>query len=233
VTWTGLVLALVLALAGAGAAQAPETNLQEAGQEPVRERARSVLEDQVFQEVDALAQAAREDGLSPEPLWRKALEGAAKGVPADRLVPAVADYARGLATVRGLLGPDADAASLVAGVDALRRGVPATSLQDLGPGERSPVALVVLADLVESGVPAREAVGAVREAVERQAADDAILAMPAAVRRLMRAGRTPVDAVERVRRALRSRGRGGGGLDRMGPPVPPGSEPVTRGRGGG
>jgi hypothetical protein len=52
-----------------------------------------------------------------------------------------------------------------------------------------------------------------------------MLGMTARVRQMMRQGQSPQEAAEQVRRSLQ-RGRGGG----IGPPVPPGSEPVTSGR---
>jgi hypothetical protein len=52
-----------------------------------------------------------------------------------------------------------------------------------------------------------------------------MLGITSRVRQLMRQGQSPQDAAEQVRRSLQ-RGRGGG----VGPPVPPGSEPVTKSR---
>ncbi|HSG47598.1 MAG TPA: hypothetical protein VLA43_07305, partial [Longimicrobiales bacterium] len=94
--------------------------------------------------------------------------------------------------------------------------------------DRSPMAGLVLADLVETGIGGDHALSLVREALQRRAREQQMLDMPAQVRRLMRQGQSAQDAVEQVRRGLQ-RQRGGG----MTPPVAPGSEPMTRARRGG
>ncbi len=201
-----------------------------AGQTPNRERARVVLAPEVLASVEDLARDIEAEGLPVDPLFAKALEGAAKGVPSDRLLPALNQFAQRLRNARELLGPTADGPLLVAGVDALTRGVPQSTLRGLDGGERRPVALVVLGDLVESGIPADDALSVVREALSRRAADDALLEIPALARRLMRDRGSTDAALEALRRRIRD----GGG--RIGPPAPPGSEPVSRdrrGRGGG
>jgi hypothetical protein len=200
-------------------------------QESVRERARAALPDALFREVDALATQARQDGIPSDPLFNKALEGIAKHVPGDQLLPAVNRYALRLQEAHGAFGPNAAGPLVVAGADALQRGVEVNALRRLGRGEGggpgpSPMAVLVLADLVEAGVPAERALGVLQEALRMRAREQEMLGIPAQVRRLMRQGQSPQDAAEQVRRALQQ-GRGGGGV---GPPVPPGSEPVTQGR---
>lgn len=200
-------------------------------QETPRERARSALPAEVFQEIDALATRAERDGIPSEPLFNKALEGLAKHVPPDGLLPAVNRYAVRLREARGAFEEYATGPLIVAGADALQRGVGADALRRLGRGEEggpgpSPVAVLVLADLVEDGVPADRALGVLQEALRMRAREREVLGISAQVRQLMRQGQSPQEAAEQVRRALQ-RGRGGGGV---GPPVPPGSEPVTQGR---
>ena len=87
------------------------------------------------------------------------------------------------------------------------------------------MALLVLADLLESGVPTDRALQILREAMAQRAMDDRILDISARVRRLIRQGIAPQDAVDRVRRAL-ARDRAGN----VGPPVPPGSDATVRDR---
>jgi len=200
-------------------------------QESVRERARAALPEALFQEVDALATQARQAGIPSDPLFNKALEGVAKHVPADQLLPAVNRYALRLREAHGAFGQGAPGPLVVAGADALQRGVDVDALRRLGRGEGggpgpSPMAVLVLADLVEAGVPAERALGVLQEALRMRAREQEMLGIPAQVRRLMRQGQSPQEAAEQVRRALQQ-GRGGGGV---GPPVPPGSEPVTQGR---
>lgn len=200
-----------------------------------RSRARDVLPAEVLEGVEALARQAEVEGVPVEPLYDKALEGVAKGVPADRILPAVSAQADRLRTVRGVWGPEAGTAVLVAGVDALVKGVPPESLGRLGPTDRTAMSVLVLGDLVESGVLPEDAVGVVREAMARQAGDQDLLAIPSAVRRLLRDGRTPARAVDAVRRALRDGrpvhrvpdvARDGGG---PGAPAHPGADPAGRG----
>ena len=57
-----------------------------------QERARAVLPGAVFAQVEAIAAEAVRGGLPPEPLWDKALEGAAKRVPAERIPAALSEY---------------------------------------------------------------------------------------------------------------------------------------------
>lgn len=201
-------------------------------QEGPRTRAESVLPAPVFAQVVAAAEAAEAEGIPGDILFNKALEGAAKRVPAERLVPGVLAYGRRLQQAQAAFGRDAAGPLLVAGADALQRGVPSHLLRGLGQGpERSPVAVLVLADLVETDLDEDEALGLVREAVRLRAREGQMLDMPGQVRTLLRQGRAPGDVVEQVRRMLQ-RGRGGG----MTSPVAPGAEPSGRGgprRGGG
>lgn len=213
------MITLAVLILGAGGLRAQETP---------RARARDILPADVFRQVDEIAGGAEQEGIPGEILFNKALEGAAKGVPADRLPPAVQAYALLLREARGAFGPDVRGPMLVAGADALQRGVGPELLRGLGrERERSPIAVLVLADLVESGVANDRALALVREAMQRRAREQQMLDMPAQVRRLMRQGMSSGDAVEQVRRALQ-RSRGGGAT----PPVAPGSEPMTRTRRG-
>jgi hypothetical protein len=193
-------------------------------QETARERARDALPLQVFQELDALASEAGQEGIPEELLFNKALEGVAKRVPPARLGPAVRAYVGRLQQARQAFGPSSvPPPLLVAGADALQRGVGADALRRLGEGQtRSPMAVLALAELVESGVSMDRALGMVREAMQRRTGEQDMLGMAERVRRLMRQGHSAQEAAEQVRRALQRR-RGSG----TGPPVPPGSEPLT------
>jgi hypothetical protein len=194
-------------------------------QETARERARRTLAAPVFTDLSALAADMQTRGIPEEPLFAKALEGAAKRVPPERLVPAVRDYAGRLGQARDALGQDAGVPLLVAGADALQRGVPANTLRSLPTDRpRSPMALLVLAELVESGVPADRALAIVREVMAQRVRDERMLDASARVRMLIRQGVAPRDAVEQVRAMLRNR------AGSVGPAVPPGSQPLTRER---
>ena len=193
-------------------------------QETARERAQRTLAPTVFDDLSTLAASVETSGIPEEPLFAKALEGAAKRVPQDRLVPAVREYAARLGQAREALGPDANVPLLVAGADAIQRGVSTTTLRSLPTDRpRSPMALLVLAELVESGVPVDRALAVVREAMAQRARDDRMLDVSARVRMLIRQGVAPRDAIERVRALMRDGAR-------IGPALPPGSEPITRDR---
>jgi len=194
-----------------------------AGQQSARERAERTLPPDVFAGITALGEEMEGVGVPAEPLYNKALEGAAKRVPPDRLLPAVREHAGRLRLARDALGPSAGVPLLVAGADALRRGVPADALRSLPRDRpRSPVALLVLAELMESGVPTDRAQEAVREAMQRRTHDAGMLDIPARVRRMVRDGVPPREAIDRVRRSLR-RNRGG----TMGPALPVGDRPLS------
>lgn len=194
-------------------------------QETARERAQRTLPTAVFASVSALAADMSSSGIPDEPLFNKALEGMAKRVPPDRLMPVIEAYAGRLGQARSAFGPAASVPLLVAGADALQRGVPPEALRSLDSrATRSPMAVLVLAELHETGVPTDRAIAVLREAIAQRTREDRILDIPAEVRRLIRDGRPPADAADQVRRGLR-RGRGNGDV---GPPVPPGSEPTDR-----
>ncbi|NNF12740.1 MAG: hypothetical protein HKN72_05935 [Gemmatimonadetes bacterium] len=174
-----------------------------------RLRAQQTLPPDVFSELDRLSTEMEAAGVPSEPLFAKALEGAVKRVPPDRLVAGVRAHAGRLQLAREALGPAANAPLLVAGADALQRGVSADALRSL-PRDRphSPVALLILAELMETGVPADRALETVQQAMQQRLQDRRMLDIPARVRRLIRDGVPPREAIDRVRRMMR-RDRGG------------------------
>jgi hypothetical protein len=188
-----------------------------------------VLPPDVFTQVEAIAADAVRGGLPPEPLWDKALEGAAKRVPAERIPAALTEYVGRLGSARGALGADLPPGALVAGADALRRGVPVAALAQVREGARTSMALVVLGDLVETGVPVDRAIDVVRAALEQRAADEDMLALGARVRAAMRQGQSAGAAADGVRRAIREgRIRRGPPADPARPPRPASGEPAMR-----
>ncbi len=188
-----------------------------------RARAQQTLPPPVFQGVEAIANEMAASGIPAAPLYNKALEGMAKRVPVDRLLPAVQAYANRLGQARVAFGTGASVSLLVAGADAIQRGVPTNALRSL-PSDRmrSPVAVLVLAELLESGVPQDRALGILRQAMEQRTQDARMLDIPIRVRRLIRDGVPPREAIDRVRRALqRDRGRN------IGPALAPGDDALS------
>ena len=200
--------------------------------------------------VRELSRELAEEGIPPQLIRRKALEGVAKGVPPDRIVTAVEAYSGRLLEAKGLLGPNQNGASLSAAAEAVRRGVPPEAIRGLarqGAGRRQgglAVPLLVLGDLTEAGVPTDQALAVVEEAMRRGSPEQGMMNFSAAVKRRIRQGEDPaaafeqvrVRAVERMRQAPNGSGQSMRGTPGSRPmdasPVPPGSEPPT-GSGGG
>lgn len=175
------------------------------GQTAKRDRVAEVFPTEAVSRIDAIAAEAASVGVAAEPIYDKALEGAAKGVPVERILPALETYSVRLRDAHALLGDAPSPAAVTAGADALARGVPPEAVHSVGrdAGDRGPAALVVLGDLAEAGVPADGALEAVRQALDKSQPRDAVLHVPAAVRRLLRDGRPPDRAVSDVTRLMR------------------------------
>jgi hypothetical protein len=199
------------------------------------ERIRQAFPPEAVAQIETIVVDAEAAGIPTEPLLDKALEGAAKRVPTDRVIAAVASYSRSLAESRSLVGTGHDATAVVAGADALRRGVQPETVRSLADASTGGLAvpLVVLGDLIEAGVPQLEAFAVVEGALAQQHGPDEMLAIPGAVRRLMRDGQSPSQAAGAIGNAIGHgkfkdvvgpRGRAGASPPK-GPPVPPGSGP--------
>ena len=193
--------------------------------------------------IDAFVAEAGRNGIPTAPLYDKALEGAAKRVPVARVMPALREYSGRMSRAQGFLGGTREAAWVVAGADALRRGVGPEALTSIGreAGARTPMALVVMGDLVEAGVPAGRAMEVMREALVQTTGDDGLLDVPTALRRLVREGAHAPDAAGQVLDAMRDgvslrrvRHRAPGQTDARPParPIPHGSDPTRDGRSG-
>ena len=213
-------------------------------QETDARRLEEVMPPEYAARVREIAREARDAGVPPALIARKAFEGAAKGYPPERVVAALDAYAGRLREARDILGPDRRPASLAAAAEALRRGVPRDAIRSMAGrqqgGRELAVPLIVLSDLTEAGVPTANALEMVNSAMDRGVRSDQMLGLSAAVRRRMQQGadwRTAVDQVRR-RAAELSRQRD---RQRQTPsrrpdgatPVPPGSEPPNRTRDGG
>ena len=70
-----------------------------------RTRAQEVLPAEVFAELDVLGGQLEREGIPADLVFSKALEGMAKRVPAQRIIPAVELFAGQLRDARALLGP--------------------------------------------------------------------------------------------------------------------------------
>ena len=226
-----LILAAVLsAVLGAGSANAL------LGQDRAA-RIREVYSPDAAAQIEAVAETARRNGIPVAPLYDKAIEGAAKNIPAARVMPRLRELSGRMERAQGFLGGTRDVAWIVAGADALTRGVSGDALTSIGrdAGERTPMALYVLGDLVEDGVPAGRAMEVMREALVRTAGEEGLFDVSPALRRLVRDGALAPDAAGEMLRAMRNgvplrelRDAAPGRLDPRptARPVPQGSDPT-------
>ncbi len=168
-------------------------------------RVREVYSPEAAAQIEAVVEAARRNGIPVTPLYDRALEGAAKRVSAARLMPVLREYSGRIQRAQGFLGGTSEVAWLVAGADALLKGVTGDALTLIGQdaGARTPVALVVMGDLMDAGVPAGRAMEVMREALVRTTRDEGLLDVPMALRRLVRDGALAPDAAGEVLRAMR------------------------------
>ena len=168
-------------------------------------RIREVYSPDAAAQIEAVVEEARRNGVPVAPLYDKALEGAAKRVPAARVMPALREYSGRMERAQGLLGGTREVAWLVAGADALGRGVAADALTSIGrdAGARTAMALVVMGDLVEAGVPAGRAMEVMQEVLMRTTDEEGLLDVPTTLRRMVRDGTLARDAAGEMLRAMR------------------------------
>src|SRR2546427_2838350 len=172
-----------------------------------------------------MVDAAAARGLPVELLVQKALEGGAKGVPADRVIAAVRalagelDASAGALHSAGLAAPDGDA--IEAGAFALTAGLKEGQVRELARASRTPfgaaATLRVAALLAALGVPAKQTVALVRRTIEAGRAPLDLLDLPDRVESEIARGATPAQAAAGLARAAAHAP--------VGPPdVPPGRE---------
>lgn len=158
--------------------------------------------------VTRVLDSARARSLPTEPLVQKALQGAAKRAPSERVVGAVRELMGELTVARSALGARSTEAELVAGAGALHAGIPAetlTRIRGVRSGQAVTVAVGTLADLVARGVPVEDAVSAILTLAGRGVADADVLAFSTQVGRDIAAGAPPAVAA-RVRAGGRASG---------------------------
>jgi len=197
-----LVLALLgvaIGLPGAAAAQR-----QQAG----RLAFPAELSVQTRDTLQWLADSARSAGIPAEAIAGKAAEGVLKGADDARIIRAARSLLRELMIARDALPPAAAPGTLAAGASALHAGVSPQTLRRLArSGENAQqsnlgVALVTLADLVASRVPAESAASSVEQLLRRNAPEGEMAAFRTAIARDIEAGRPPEAALQSRTRAL-------------------------------
>lgn len=179
----------------------------------------------VRQAVVTIAAGAAARGLPVEPLVQKAIEGGAKGVPADRVIAAVRSLAGRLGDAMaalheaGLATPDGDVVE--GGADALNAGLTSHDVRDLVRLSRPPydpsLTLRVAATLAALGVPGPQALQLVEGIISAGRSASDLLALPAEVQAGVGRGATPAEAAAGLARAA-----GGSPPGRTSGFVPPG-----------
>jgi hypothetical protein len=210
------VRALELALGLVVAAAPAQVSRQLAAQD-VAARLAGRVPATVARVVEGLAQSAAARGLPVEPLIQKAIEGGAKGAPADRVIRAVRllvarlDEARSALREAGIPSPSAEA--LEGGADALNAGLSARQVRDLGrvsrPQYDPALTLSVAASLAALGVPAERGLRLVTHIIQAGRGPNDLLDLPSEVQVGMARGATAAEAAEELEGAQGPQGQQG------------------------
>ena len=174
--------------------------------------------------VSALVDSARARGLPGAPLVDKALEGAVKGVPADRILPAVHTVLDQLDASATALRQAGDAtpgdAAIEAGQFAIAAGLTVSDVAKVARAadkdHPTAVALQVAGALAALGVPNAETVGLVRAEIQSGAPVGDLISLPGKVQAAMAGGAPAAAAAAGLERAAaahqapRPRGQGKG-----------------------
>lgn len=199
-----------------------------AAQDGTHSRLEGRVSPDVARTVSAIADSVARHGLPVEPLYRKAIEGGAKGVPAVRIVAAVRIEATHLAEAAGALrsaGVDLEAETVEAGGYAINAGLTPKDVTDMARSTRVPETLAASlrssGTLVALGVPAGQAVALVQQWVQAGRSPTEVLLLPHQLQAAMARGAPPAQAAAEVGRGsppatTPSPGRA--------PPTPPGQD---------
>ncbi len=151
---------------------------------------------------------ALELGLPVRPLVNRALEGAARRIPSERIVRVVREHAAALHQAKRALGERSHEDELEAAAIALRAGLEerAVELMRTSRGRESVVVpLVVLTDLVRRGVPIPNAQDAVAILARTPRSDDVLLGLQATVaKNAQRGPGMALDALNRYVSSMRA-----------------------------
>ena len=212
---TGVALTIVLGVIFAGGLAAQD----------VQARLDRRVSPEVQRAVQGIAADAAAHGLPVDPLVQKALEGAAKGVPGDRVIAAVRALAgrlgQALSAVReaGVAAPAGDVVE--GGADALNAGFSGRQVSDLvrvsQPPQDPALTLRVAATLAALGVPTTQAFQLVEGMISAGRSPSDLLGLPGQVQTGVARGATPAQAAAGLARAA-----GGAPPGRLPDWVPPG-----------
>jgi hypothetical protein len=160
--------------------------------------------------VDSLVQVANREGLPTEPLIQKAIEGGAKGVPADRIVDAVRLNLEQLRQAQAVLRTAGDAppttrAEVTIVAAALKRGLTVPVVKRMVaalPGERRSLALHAVADLALYGFDQDSAADLILTAFRAGLRGGRLLDVSNAAIQELERGRAHAAALQAVRTEL-------------------------------
>jgi len=195
----GLALTLVLGSTLTGALSAQDVRAQLEGR----------VSPEVQRAVRGIAADAAARGLPVDPLVQKAIEGAAKGVLADRVIAAVRALAGRLGEAReavragGVAAPRGDVVE--GGADALNAGISGRQVSDLVRVSQPPydpaLTLQVAATLAALGVPPKQALELVQGMISAGRSPSDLLGLPGQVQAGVANGATPAQAAAGLARA--------------------------------
>jgi hypothetical protein len=171
------------------------------------------LDAETYRSVMHAIEGARARALPTDPLIDRALEGAMKRAPGQRIREAVSALAQRLETARGALAPSPTEADIAAGAGALAVGVPRETLRairSIQPDRPVAVPLGVLTELVARSVPVDQAATLVVQLIRRGATSTQLVMLGADVQRDIAAGIEPGAAFEIRWRGIASALPGGG-----------------------
>jgi hypothetical protein len=180
-----------------------------AAQQDVTARLGGRVPPAVLAAAQALADTAAARGLPVDPLIDKAIEGAAKGVAAERVVAAlrmVFDQLDGAAAaIRDGGASAADDGTVEAGAFALSAGLSGAQISALVRASTPPsspaTTLRVAGTLAAMGVPADQTTELVRVTLRNGAPGADLLSLPGRVQAQMARGQTPAQAAAGLSRA--------------------------------
>jgi hypothetical protein len=180
---------------------------------------------------DSLVTAAKARGLPADPVMEKAIEGSAKGVPAERVIQALRVVMDQLDTAAAELrvgGISGDTVAIAAGGFAITAGLHGQDVAALAqtgrPAAEVTVGLRVAGTLTALGVPPAETVKLVSTELRLGRPTAELLSLPSSVQGEIARGATPAQAASGLARAAAAQAGGPGGVHR-GPP--PGKGPPT------
>jgi hypothetical protein len=182
-----------------------------------------------------LGTGAAARGLPIDPIIQKAMEGSAKGVPAERVGAAMRLVVSQLDAAAGALREGkpvlaADTVAVAAGAFALTAGLTGRDIATLARAGSTPAELIVglrvAGTLVALGVPPAETVSLVNATLVAHRPAGELLALPGRVQAQMARGVAPAQAAAGLERAAAAQSRRGPPPGRGQPPPHP--EPPPR-----